>query len=142
MIYLFDENHKKIGSFDTYSDFVDYINRKEIKKAKKRLLSFIDDEYDCVDDDRWGVYCYKHSHLEMTYDCMKNPPLTEVEWHASCQGVDLIEIYTGDDDNPVQIARTGDVDLEEIMRRFCLAYSKAHNFLIVETDSYVSNVYG
>ena len=56
-----------------------------------------------------------------------------IEREAFQQGMDLIEINQGSEDNPLQIPVDRNTDIESLKKDFCLAYCWAHDYVLSET---------
>ena len=133
MIHLLNETRTSIGSFANYNDLVHHINKTELSRTKflnalKHTLAVSH----VLDQSFWNFIYYKYDFLKTIYSCMKEPPLTEIEREAFRQGLDLIEINQGSEDNPLQIPVNQDTNIESLKKDFCLAYCKAHNYVLSE----------
>ena len=121
MIHLLNETHQNIGDFQNYNDLADYIHKIELSRT--RLLIAIDPDLNIFPDweqERWGFTIYTHEFSKTIYSAMREPPLTGIELEAFQQGLDLIEIYYGDANNPVQIPITEDTNIESLRKDWCL----------------------
>ena len=134
MLHLLNETRTSIGSFANYNDLVDHINKTELSRIKflNALNHTLAVPY-VLDQRFWSFIYYKYDFLKNIYSCMKEPPLTGIEREAFRQGLDLIEINQGSEDNPLQIPVDRDTDIESLKKDFCLAYCWAHDYVLSET---------
>ena len=115
MLHLLNETRTSIGSFANYNDLVDHINKTDLSRAK--FLNALNNTLvvpHVLDQSLWSFIYYKHDFLSTIYSCMKEPPLTGIEREAFRQGLDLIEINQGSEDNPLQIPVDRHTDIESL----------------------------
>jgi hypothetical protein len=86
-----------------------------------------------LDQGFWSFIYYEYDFLNTVYSCMKDPPLTEIEREAFRQGLDLIEIQQGNEDNPLQIPVDRNTDIESLKKEWCEDYCKAHGYFLKVT---------
>lgn len=136
MIHLLNESREHIENFNSYGELADYIHKKELSRT--RMLASMTFDWMHLPpnlEEEWSFVVYTHESLKTTYATMRNPPLTEIEWEAFERGLDLIEIHYGNARSRTQILVTGDVDIESLQKDWCLAYGKAHDYIIEETGT-------
>ena len=141
MIRLLNEARTTIGHFAGYDDLVDHINKTESSRIK--LLNALNHMLwtpHALDQSRWSFVYYRYDFLKTIYSTMKEPPITAIEREAFEQGLDLVEIYQGTENNPLQIPVEQDTDIESLKKGFCLAYCNAHGYTLSETFEFPGSV--
>lgn len=132
MLHLLDENFSRLGSFETYSELVDFIHNSQIyhltyiSNHDHPLVSPLD-----LKDTGWRFVYYKHSDLNIIYSCMHEPPIKGIERQAFDLGLDLIEIHHGSPINPIQLPVTADLDIEYLKKEWCEAYCTVHRYSLL-----------
>jgi hypothetical protein len=137
MIHLLNEHGTNIGSFDDYSALTEHINKTELSRLNllNAMNNALGSPY-ALDQRKWSFVAYKYSVLKTMYSCTKEPPITEIEKQTFQQQLDLIEIFQGTADNPVQVPVTENTDIGSLKKDFCLAYCKAHHYTLSETSCF------
>jgi hypothetical protein len=137
MIHLLNEHRANIGSFEDYSALTDHINKTELSRLNllNAMNATLGSPY-ALDQRKWSFVTYKHSVLKTMYSCTKKPPITEIEQLAFQHQLDLIEIFKGTADNPLQFPVTENTDIGSLKKDFCLAYGKAHHYAISESSCF------
>lgn len=133
MIHFLNVSHQNMGEFRNYNDLADYIHKIESSRTKLLIAGLDLNPSNDWEQEHWGFAVYTHEFSKTIYSAMRAPPLTGIELEAFQQGLDLVEIYYGDANNPVQIPITEDIDIESLRKDWCLAYCKAHNYTVLDT---------
>lgn len=124
MIQVFASNKEEIGQFDNYDALFKHINSIENSKlaeCSSRSLGEI-----------WSFALYTNKRLSYIYYKTLERSFSKVGKEAFEQELDLIEIYKGDFQNPIQIPVTPDVNVQELKESWCQEYCEAHNYLLVD----------
>lgn len=125
MIKIINLINKKQEFFQNYHDFCEYINKTErfktLESGKKR----------------WRFSRRKHETLSFVYDRIPRSfeeVFTPQEKEAFEKGLELIEIFKGDEKNPEQILFTTHLDIESLKRDWCRDYCLEHGYEISEWE--------
>jgi hypothetical protein len=124
MIDIFNNDNGHIESFQSYDGLLKYI--KEIEKEKfietgKRGWDFTIHSRKTLA----SFYWYAIKALDIL--------LTEKEQEAYENGLNLLEMCRGDENNLVQVILTPNVNIREIMKDWCLEYCSSNGFTLIET---------
>ena len=124
MIQVFASNKEAIGQFDNYDALSKYINSIENSKlaeCSSRSLGEI-----------WSFALYTNKRLSYIYYKTLERSFSKVGKEAFEQELDLIEIYKGGFESPIQIPVTADINVQELKESWCQEYCEAHNYLLVD----------
>jgi hypothetical protein len=124
MIQVFGSNKEAIGQFDNYDALFKHINSIENSKlaeCSSRSLGEI-----------WSFALYTNKRLSYIYYKTLERSFSKVGKEAFEQELDLIEIYKGDFQNPIQIPVTADINVQELKESWCQEYCEAHHYLLVD----------
>jgi hypothetical protein len=124
MIQVFGSNKEAIGQFDNYEALFKHINSIENSKlveCSSRSLGEI-----------WSFALYTNKRLSYIYYKTLERSFSKVGKEAFEQELDLIEIYKGDFQNPIQIPVTADINVQELKESWCQEYCDTHNYLLVD----------
>ena len=123
MLLLLNERKNNLHIFSQYSGLCNFIEALEkdriAKKDKRKTQSWI---------------FARHSHRRMiTYQGIFSQPMfypNGIE-ARNTSGWDILEIVSGDPDNPVFIPLAHNVDIEPLLKNWCGRYCKFHGMTIV-----------
>jgi hypothetical protein len=124
MIEIFNESKGKLG-FQSYNSLFRHI--REIEKEKLLETGQMD----------WSFVIHSNERLSGTYwSAVKALEifLTPKEQEAYETGLNLLEIWKGDPDNPYQIILTPDVNVKEIKKSWCRDYCIENGYTVCEVD--------
>ncbi len=124
MIEIFNENKGTLG-FQSYNSLFKHI--REIEKQKLLETGQMD----------WNFIIHSNERLSGTYwSAVKALEifLTLKEQEAYENGLNLLEIWKGDPDNPYQIILTPDVNVKEIKKSWCRDYCIENGYKVSETE--------
>jgi hypothetical protein len=124
MIQVFGSNKEAIGQFDSYDALFKHISSIENSKlteCSSRSLGEI-----------WSFALYTNKRLSYIYYKTLERSFSKVGKEAFEQELDLIEIYKGDFQNPIQIPVTADINVQELKEAWCQEYCEAQNYLLVD----------
>lgn len=126
MIKVINLSNRRQELFKSYHDLCDYINRIE---RFKTLDS---------GKDRWGFIRRKYETLSFVYHRFPKSfekVLTPQEKKAFENGLGLIEIMSGDEENTTQILFTPNLDITSLKRNWCHDYCLAHGYTVSEMEN-------
>jgi len=124
MIEIFNESKGTLG-FQSYNSLFRHI--REIEKEKLLETGQMD----------WNFIIHSNERLSGTYwSAVKALEifLTPKEQEAYENGLNLLEIWKGDPDNPYQIILTPDVNVKEIKKSWCRDYCIENGYTVCEVD--------
>lgn len=131
MIHVFGSNKEAIGQFNDYDALFKHINSVENSKLMEcgsRSLGEI-----------WSFALYTNKRLSYIYYKTLERSFSKVGKEAFEQELDLIEIYKGDFESPIQIPVTPDVNVQELKEAWCQEYCDSHNYLLVDYKNNFEN---
>lgn len=131
MIQVFGSNKEAIGHFNNYDDLFKHISSVENSKlaeCSSRSLGEI-----------WNFALYTNKRLSYIYYKTLERSFSKIGKEAFEQELDLIEIYKGDFQSPLQIPVTPDVNVQELKESWCHEYCDAHNYLLVDYKNNCEN---
>ena len=120
MIEIQLSNGLQTKLYDDYDDFVDSI----MEQKNLKLLAQKPD----VRSMNWSFVIYSPRRVAALYTHHKDPSEVIKEAHANY--LPLIEICTGDYENPLQIVLTPNINLEYLKKKWCLDYCKFHHLIV------------
>ena len=126
MIEIFNEIKGSTESFESYDALLRHI--KEIEKQKQLETRMENDR------EFWNFIIHSNQRLSSVYwRAIKATSilLTEKEQDAYENGLNLLEMCKGDQDNPTQIILTPDINLKEITKNWCRDYCLNHGYIIL-----------
>ena len=126
MIEIFNEVKGSTESFESYDALLRHI--KEIEKQKQLETRMENDR------EFWNFIIHSNQRLSSVYwRAIKATSilLTEKEQDAYENGLNLLEMCKGDQDNPTQIILTPDINLKEITKNWCRDYCLNHGYIIL-----------
>jgi len=128
MIWLYNSK-SFVGSYKRFEDVCDYFMRLEHFKAADRPSSY----HGAFPEEKWEFSYYTHEHLCAIVEGMEQgAELTQGEWEAYENELDLIEVCAGDPQTFQQIILFPDVDVTELARDWSFDYAHAKNFVLFE----------
>jgi hypothetical protein len=126
MIEIFNEVKGNTESFESYDALLKHI--KAIEKQKQLETRIKNDR------EFWSFIIHSNQRLSSVYwRAIKATGilLTEKEQDAYENGLNLLEMCNGDQDNPTQIILTPDINLKEITKSWCRDYCLNHGYIIL-----------
>lgn len=127
MLILLDERKNNFNIFYHYGGLYNFIETQEKHRNAKRSGR----KAQC-----W-VFA-RHSHRRMiTYQGIFSHPMA---YPASIDGRhtngwDILEIVSGDPDNPVFIPLAHNIDIEPLLKNWCTRYCRFHRYTLIEIAS-------
>jgi hypothetical protein len=124
MIDIFNEGKGNMESFQSYDALL-----KHIKAIEKR--KFVE-----TGQEDWIFTIHSHERLAGFYwNAVKaiSILLTEKEQDAYENGLNLLEMCKGDQNNSIQIILTPDIDVNEIIKNWCRDYCLNHGYIFLGT---------
>lgn len=124
MIQVFSSDQKAIGQFKDYDQLVKHLNTLENDKLSQCSSR--------APSETWSFAIYSHKRLSYIYYKTLERSFNQAGKEAFEQELDLIEIYKGTFQNPLQIPASKDVDVQSLKEDWCHDYCEAHNYLLVD----------
>lgn len=131
MIQVFGSDKKPVGLFKNYDELFKYINTIENSKFLECSSASL--------GETWSFALYTNKRLSYIYYKTLERSFSKVGKEAFEQELDLIEIYKGDFNNPIQIPVTPDVNVQELKENWCHEYCDTHNYLLVDYQNNFEN---
>jgi len=128
MLKVFGLSKEKIGIFDDYDNFLNFITALENQKLLEVSPSF--------GRGYWAFAEYSQEKLQKICAWIKPGYLTTVQTKALEQKLGLVEICRGDPGALQEIPVTPELDVEELKNTFCLDYCREHGWRLIETQDH------
>ena len=125
MLKVFGLSKEKIGIFDDYDDFLNFITALENQKLLEGSPSF--------GRGYWAFAEYSPEKLVDVCAWVKPGYLTTVQTKALEQKLGLVEICRGDPGVLQEFPVTPELDVNELKNTFCLDYCRNRGWRLVET---------
>jgi hypothetical protein len=121
MLILLDEQKNTFHIFNHYGGLYNHIETYEKQKYAKKA--------------RWKAQSWifaRHSHRRMmTYQGIFSSLMSEPT-SRGVNGWDILEVVSGNPDNPVFIPLAHNVDVEPLQQNWCRKYCEAHDYTLIE----------
>ena len=125
MIDIFNEDTGNMEAFKSYDDLLEHIkaleNQKFVETGEKQYWIFNVHSPESLA----GPYWKAAKAISIL--------LTKEEQDAYENGLNLIEMFKGDNENPTQIILTPDIDIKEIQKKWCREYCSKHGYVFLCT---------
>jgi hypothetical protein len=118
MLQVLKSNEGMPESFNNYNDLFEYIVESENLKLFEDHPQFTQTE--------WSFVVFSPKDVSTLYHNMNKSCISQTLKEAYESELSLIEICTGDYENPNQILFTPDVDIDELQKTWSLEYCKVH----------------
>ena len=143
MLNLISPQGDVLGAFPSYDELLDHLQLKKLfwERCSGLYGGPVHPGFSPFKP-AWNFTYYKNPYLASMYPAMRHPPAVGAEKFALEHGLDYIEIFTGDADNPTQIAVTPDVDVPSLKQTWCQDYCRAHGYAIQAADEGTSPTSG
>ena len=122
MIEIQASNGLQRTLYNGYGDLFDCLMKHENLKllAKKPDFNSLN----------WSFVIYPPKRVAILHAHQQNP--SQMIKEAFENGLSLVEVCTGDYENPVQIVLTPNVNLEYLKKKWCLDYCRFHHLIVRE----------
>ena len=124
MIRLFDSQSRKLFSFTSFNDVMEYFNHIE----KMRIIA----PNSRYGHEKWSFIYYPHRRLSAVNE-QGSAHCSEIEFEAYERRLDLIEVYSGYLEVPDQYIVTPDLDVDDLIKNWCFDYAYAHDCVLLQT---------
>lgn len=124
MIHLFNKNTAEKRSFNNIDELFKFIRDREHSKLFEDHPEF--------GSFSWNFKVFKRRSIFQLYHHIKEEDLTTPICQAYEQQLDLLEMYKGDLNKPLQIPVSPDVDIEHLQKIWCFEYCNAHGYEVKE----------
>ncbi len=108
--------------YDGYSELFDCLMTRENLKLLEKNPDF--------NSLNWSFVIYPPKRVAMLHAHQQNP--SQMTKEAFENGLSLVEVCTGDYENPVQIVLTPNINLEYLKKKWCLDYCRFHHLIVRE----------
>ena len=125
MIIIFTSEYRHYGTFRTFADVVNHIaGIEKMKLGEGPIQSGLTD---------WHFKYYDFTQVCSLYEGMKESPDREKLKEAYDRRLAVLEICSGQYQNPVFVPVTNDLDIEGLRKSWCFDYYQRQAHLIIET---------
>jgi hypothetical protein len=127
MIVIFNETNGKM-EFESYESLFKYI-KKQIKDQEPLEDGFIEGQED------WNFIVHSPARLSAVYQSFIKAVdilITPQEKEAYENKLNLLEMYKGDTDTPIQIVLRPDINVHEMKKNWCRDYCLEHGYTVSE----------
>jgi len=122
MIEIQASNGLQRKLYDGYGDLLDCLMKQENLKLLAKKPDFR--------SMNWSFVIHTPKRVAMLHAHQQNP--SNIIREAFENSLPLIEVCTGDHENPVQIVLTPNVNLEYLKKKWCLDYCRFHHLIVRE----------
>jgi|GEM_PF-1127168 len=126
MLKIFDSHKKSVGVFDDDNAFLRFIRDQENQKLLNPTVGMV----------YWSFSHYLPSQFKNLCAWVKPEFLTLPQLRALEKGLGLVEICRGDYRKIQEIPVTGDVDVEDLKKKFSRDYCGYRRWLLIETQEH------
>ena len=123
MLILLDEQKNNIHIFHQYSGLHNFIETQEKQRNGRRAK---------WKAHPWVFACHSHRRMMAYQGISRNLPADAAS--KDTNGWDVLEMVSGNPDNPVFIPLAHNVDVEPLQQNWCKKYCDAHGYTLVEVD--------
>jgi len=109
MIEIFNANNEKLGAFKNYRQLFWSINKIERLKLLKGNYQY--------GQSNWCFLHRPYEKLAMVYHHMIDKSPTEIEKEAYAKQLEIIEIYQGSYESPIQLLVNQEVDVDRLRKK-------------------------
>jgi len=126
MLKVFDSHKKSVGVFGNDNAFLKFIADHENHKLLNPTVGMV----------YWGFSHYSPEQLKSLCAWVKPKFLTLPQLRALEKGLGLVEICRGDLRKIQEIPITGDLDVEDLKKKFSRDYCGYRRWLLIETQEH------
>ena len=134
MLYLFNQQRIRLGSFHSYDQLIDLFHKPascEVKGIANPVST--QTRVKGLAKPGWRFSCFPYAFLKTLHTAGDACLDQEAEQQALGQKLALVEIQKGATTPVLQIPVTAQVNTLDLKRDWCFAFCLAHDYLLLET---------